>query len=151
MSSAPVNTFYLVDSASYDKYMQRKSESSLDVTKYPKRVANKIRKILTYLSSIGIQWNLIGSTVTSNTLPQNLNVLSYSAYVVTGQGPEPESLSCFLDVLLNIDVPLKLFCAKIQKTLVRMRKTRQRSKRKMKQNGAQTEKSSQEEGESTSD
>lgn len=130
MSYVPVNTFYLVDSKTFDKYMLRKAEEALDIKQFPKQVLKKIKQILTFLSSVGNKWSILGCIESSADLPLNLNVLSHSAYVVTGKGPEPEHLCTFLKALLSLDVPLKLFCSKVQKKLAAVKRDMKRKNKK---------------------
>lgn len=115
MSYVPVSKYYLVDSKTFDKYMLRKAEDSMDTKQFPKKILKKIQQILAFLASVGNKWNILGCIEASSNLPLNLNVLSHSAYVVTGKGPEPEHLCDFLKALSLLEVPIKLFCAKVQK------------------------------------
>lgn len=140
MSYAPVNMFYLVDSATFDKYMIRKTEDSVDIKQFPAKVSRKIKKILTYLSSVGNKWNILGCIVASADLPKNLNVLSHSAFAVTGKGPEPEHFCVFLKVLLALEVPLKFLCSKAQKKLSAIRKSQKAKKSKKGKNETKKEK-----------
>lgn len=126
--------FYLVDSVTFDKYMMKKTEASVDIKQFPAKVSKKIKKILTYLSSVGNKWNIIGCIVSSADLPKNLNVLSHSAFAVTGKGPEPEYLCAFLKVLLALEVPLKLLCTKVQKKITAIRKSQKEKKQKKRKN-----------------
>lgn len=154
MSCVHVKTFYLVDSATFETYMLKKTEAAVDVKEYPKKVSKKIRQILMYLASVGNSWNLLGCIQSSTELPKNLNVLSHSAFAVTGKGSEPEHLSTFLNTLLALEVPVKLFCTKVQKklsALKRLQKNRKKKAKKHRNEAHQREEDKEEEGEEEED
>lgn len=83
----------------------------------------KIKSVLTYLAAGGLTWNLLGCVnAQSDYFPNDFNVLTHAAYVVSGKGSEPKELSTFLKFLISFEVPLKLFCIKIQIQLKRLQK-----------------------------
>lgn len=101
MSSSPVNVYYLVDKTRFETYVERKNTMDIEKEKYPKRISSKIEKNFKLLAGCNVRWNTLGCTTDSNILPKDLNVLHHSAYVITGNGSEPENFSCFLKLLIS--------------------------------------------------
>lgn len=133
MSLSDVKVYYVVEKNEFNKYLDTKLEMESTKLEPPKRLSAKIQKFLKLLASCNIRWNTLGYVTNSSKLPKGLNVFHNSAYVVTGEGEEPEQITCFLKLLLStkaFEKLLKNVCKKVKKKLHCLRKLTTSKRRK---------------------
>lgn len=119
-SKEPTNaeTFYLVKRQVYEKvnYLNQHDDS---LENLPKRIAKKIKTVLTFLWSANIHWTLLGYACDKDSEGLGVfNVLEYSSCAVTGKGTQPENFLAFVKILAKIDVPLSTFCIRVRKQIL---------------------------------
>lgn len=146
MSSVNVNneieTYYVVSKQNYEKYVLKKREGDVCMSKFPQRVVKRIAGVLKYLSTRGITWNILGTVEKSEELPTDINILEYTAYTITGKGRAPSELNSFVKVLVSLEVPLHWFCPKVQVLykkllkLAKVTKSKNGKKKKKEEQGA---------------
>lgn len=94
-----------------------------NLAKFPKRVVKKIKTLHTFLSAANIKWSLIGVVEPNDEdIPDTWNVLDYSKFAVTGKGDPPQHFEKFVSIILRADVPLSIFCLKVQKIILKKKK-----------------------------
>lgn len=134
MSSQPViatyNMYYLVSQETYERCQVEKQNLDEKLTLYPKKLAKKIKAILTVLAASGLKWNIIG-TVQPNPpdFPVHWNILEMTAFCVGVKGREPSYLSSFVNLLVTADISSELVVPKIRKKILKRKREAERAKK----------------------
>lgn len=119
-----VDLFYLVSQEDYDSKFKQKPQLNEKLEELSPRLEKKTRRILEFLLSTGISWNVYG--IVNGSIPELatqfpiLDMVVYAAAANTGK--EPLGFSEFCKYLVRVNAPLELFCKKVSRRLEKLSK-----------------------------
>lgn len=89
--------------------------------KVPKRIAQKIRTIQSFLTAAGVTWSMFGYVINGNEYIQTAsNVQEYSLYAITAKGQRPPHFDKFLEFVIQLEIPKSIFHPSILKEIKRI-------------------------------
>ncbi len=141
-----VELYYLVAQDDYDSKFKQKPQLNQLLETLAPRLEKRVRKILEFLLSTGISWNVYG--IVNANIPELATQFPILDMVVYAAAPsrerEPLGFSEFLKFLARVKAPLNLFCKKVSRKLEKIIKNA-KTKRAKKESTPQEEEDEEEE------
>lgn len=119
-----VDLYYLVSQEDYESKHEQKPQLTEKLELLSPRLEKKARKILDFLLSTGITWNVYG--IVNANIPELATQFPILDMVVYAAAPskerEPLGFLAFLKFLARVNAPLNLFCKKVARKIEKLAK-----------------------------
>lgn len=121
--------YYLVKENLFNEKFVQAPQLTEKLEELSPRVEKKVRMLLEFLLSVGIQYNKFG-VVTSpvSEIPLQFNILEMVVYAIAADGRKPLGFDDFIKYLIRVGAPRDLLCKKVQKLMQKNEGTRKRKR-----------------------